>query len=173
MIECSIVFIICFIEICDDVVVVYVICIVMLSFGVDGFGFVIYDFEVDYMIVVYVQLCCGYFVVELDSCVVGGVGVVLLQNGELDVCELCKMYFLLEVCGIGVGIVMMQCCLDVVCVYGFVCCYLEMFIGMDQVQVLYLCSGFKLLCVLMGGIGYFSCDCFFLLDLQKEVYYEY
>lgn len=153
------------IETRDDAAVAQVIRTVMPSFGADGPGFAIHDPEVDHMTAAYAQPRCSYFVVELDGRVVGGAGIAPLQNGEADVCELRKMYFLPEVRGIGAGTAMMQRCLDAARAHGFGRCYLETLTGMDQAQALYLRTCFKPLCAPMGGTGHFSCDRFFLLHL--------
>ena len=153
------------IETRDDAAVAQVIRTVMPSFGADGPGFAIHDPEVDHMTAAYAQPRCSYFVVELDGRVVGGAGIAPLQNGEPDVCELRKMYFLPEARGIGAGTAMMQRCLDAARAHGFTRCYLETLTGMDQAQALYQRTGFKPLCAPMGGTGHFSCDRFFLLHL--------
>lgn len=154
------------IETRDDDAVAHVIRTVMPSFGADGPGFAIGDPEVDHMTAAYAQPRCAYFVVELDGRVAGGAGIAPLENGESDVCELRKMYFLPEARGIGAGTAMMQRCLDAAREAGFGRCYLETLTGMDGAQALYLRSGFARLCAPMGGTGHFSCDRFFLLDLH-------
>ncbi|MEP6898152.1 MAG: GNAT family N-acetyltransferase [Rhodanobacter sp.] len=138
---------------------------VMPEFGADGPGFAIHDAEVDRMFEAYDQPRSAYFVVERDGCTVGGGGVAPLQNGESEVCELRKMYFMPEARGIGAGSAMMQRCLEAARSHGFRRCYLETLTGMDAAQALYARSGFKALCEPMGGTGHFSCDRFFILDL--------
>ncbi len=165
MTECTIAFTLRPIETRDDAAVAHVIRTVMPSFGADGPGFAIHDPEVDHMTAAYAQPRCSYFVVELDGRVVGGAGIAPLQNGEADVCELRKMYFLPEARGIGAGLAMMQRCLDAARAHGFARCYLETLTGMDQAQALYQRTGFKPLRAPMGGTGHFSCDRFFLLHL--------
>lgn len=96
---------------------------------------------------------------------IGGGGVAPLANGEPDVCELRKMYFLPEARGIGAGAAMMQCCLDAARAHGFRRCYLETLAGMDAAQSLYAKSGFVPLCAPMGGTGHFGCDRFFICEL--------
>lgn len=153
------------IEARDDASMAAVIRTVMPSFGADGPGFAIHDPEVDHVTAAYAQPRCSYFVVEIDGRVVGGAGVAPLENGEPDVCELRKMYFLPEARGIGAGSAMMQRCLDAARGHGFKRCYLETLTGMDGAQALYLRSGFERLCAPMGGTGHFSCDRFFLRTL--------
>lgn len=149
----------------DDAAVASVIRTVMPSFGADGPGFAIHDAEVDRMSAAYAEPRCSYFVVEIAGRVAGGAGVAPLRNGEPDICELRKMYFLPEARGIGAGTAVMQCCLDAARAHGFGRCYLETLTGMDAAQALYLRSGFEPLCAPMGGTGHFSCDRYFLRSL--------
>ena len=149
----------------DDAAMAAIIRHVMPEFGADGPGFAIHDAEVDRMCEAYAQPRSAYFVVERDGQVVGGGGVAPLQNGDADVCELRKMYFLPQARGIGAGSAMMQRCLDAARAFGFRRCYLETLTGMDAAQALYVRSGFTPLRAPMGGTGHFSCDRFFILEL--------
>jgi len=149
----------------DDAAVAAIIRAVMPEFGADGPGFAIHDAEVDAMSAAYAQPRSSYFVVERDGKVIGGGGIAPLANGEPDVCELRKMYFLPEARGIGAGAAMMQRCLAAARSYGFRRCYLETLTGMDAAQALYAKSGFAPLCAPMGGTGHFSCDRFFIREL--------
>jgi len=138
---------------------------VMPEFGADGPGFAIHDAEVDHLCEAYAQARSAYFVVERDGQVLGGGGVAPLENGEPDVCELRKMYFLPAARGIGAGTAMMRHCLDAARSFGFGRCYLETCTSMQAAQALYRRSGFTPLCAPMGGTGHFSCDQFYLLEL--------
>jgi len=149
----------------DNAAMANIIRTVMPEFGADGPGFAIHDAEVDRLYEAYTQPHSAYFVIERDGEVLGGGGVAPLENGEPDVCELRKMYFLPDARGIGAGAAMMQRCLDAARARGFRRCYLETLTGMDGAQALYLRSGFKPLAAPMGGTGHFSCDRFFILDL--------
>ncbi|WP_266169081.1 GNAT family N-acetyltransferase [Dyella subtropica] len=149
----------------DNTAVAAIIRTVMPEFGADGPGFAIHDAEVDTMYESYARPRSAYFVVERDGLVIGGGGIAPLENGEEDVCELRKMYFLADARGIGAGSAMMQRCLDAARAEGFRRCYLETLTGMDAAQVLYKRNGFEPLCAPMGGTGHFSCDRFFIRDL--------
>lgn len=149
----------------DDAAVAAIIRTVMPEFGADGPGFAIHDAEVDTMSTAYAQPRSSYFVVERGGQVIGGGGVAPLVNGDADVCELRKMYFLPEARGIGAGRALMQSCLDAARGHGFKRCYLETLTGMDAAQALYVKSGFTPLCAPMGGTGHFSCDRFFIREL--------
>ena len=51
-----------------------------------------------------------YFVVEINGKIVGGAGVAPLENEAVTICELQKMYFLLEIRGLGIGSQIMEKC---------------------------------------------------------------
>jgi putative acetyltransferase len=149
----------------DNAAMAAVIRTVMPEFGADGPGFAIHDTEVDHLYEAYTQPHSAYFVVDHRGEVLGGAGIAPLQNGEPDVCELRKMYFLPAARGTGAGTAMMQTCLAEARARGFRRCYLETLTGMDDAQALYVRSGFRRIDNPMGGTGHFSCDRFFLLDL--------
>lgn len=149
----------------DDAAVAAIIRAVMPEFGADGPGFAIHDAEVDAMHAAYAQPRSSYFVVERDGRVVGGGGVAPLVNGEPDVCELRKMYFLPAARGVGAGQAMMQRCLDAARAHGFRRCYLETLTGMDAAQTLYRRNGFVPICAPMGGTGHHGCDRWFIREL--------
>ncbi|MET3654511.1 GNAT family N-acetyltransferase [Dyella japonica] len=153
------------IEARDNAAVADIIRTVMPEFGADGPGFAIHDAEVDAMYEAYARPRSAYFVVERGGKVIGGGGIAPLENGEADVCELRKMYFLPEARGIGAGSAMMLRCLDAARERGFHRCYLETLTGMDAAQALYRRHGFRAICAPMGGTGHFSCDQFYLRDL--------
>ena len=153
------------IEARDDAAVAAIIRAVMPEFGADGPGFAIHDAEVDAMHAAYARPRSAYFVVEANGQVIGGGGVAPLENGDEDVCELRKMYFLPAARGIGAGSAMMERCLEAARAHGFRRCYLETLTGMDAAQALYRRSGFTPLCAPMGGTGHFSCDQFFIREL--------
>jgi putative acetyltransferase len=67
---------------------------VMPQFGADRRRLRINDPEVDWMSRAYAEPRSSYFVVERNGQVMGGGGVAPLIDGDADVCELRKMYFL-------------------------------------------------------------------------------
>ena len=149
----------------DDARVAQIIRTVMPEFGATGDGFAINDPEVDWMSRAYSEPRCSYFVIEKGGEVAGGAGVAPLINGEEDVCELRKMYFLSELRGLGAGAAMMQTCLEAARAHGFRRCYLETLRGMDAAMKLYERSGFRRLPGPMGATGHGGCNAFYLLDL--------
>jgi putative acetyltransferase len=149
----------------DDPVMARIIRTVMPEFGAVGDGFAINDPEVDWMSRAYSEPRSSYFVIEREGRVCGGAGVAPLIDGEADVCELRKMYFLPELRGLGAGAAMMQRCLDAARGHGFRRCYLETLAGMDAAMRLYERSGFRRLPGPKGATGHGGCNAFYLLQL--------
>jgi GNAT superfamily N-acetyltransferase len=138
----------------------------MPEFGADGPGFAIHDAEVDRMSAAYSQPRTAYFVVEKEGHAIGGGGIAPLEGGDAETCELRKMYFLREARGTGAASQLIRRCLDAARRAGFSRCYLETLTGMDAAQTLYLRHGFTRIDAPMGGTGHFSCDRFFLRNLN-------
>jgi putative acetyltransferase len=149
----------------DDPRMAQIIRTVMPQFGAVGDGFAINDPEVDWMSRAYAEPRCSYFVVERNGQVMGGGGVAPLIDGDEDLCELRKMYFLPELRGMGAGTALMQLCLDAARRHGFRRCYLETLQGMDAAMKLYERSGFRRLPGPMGATGHGGCNAFYLLEL--------
>ena len=149
----------------DDPAVAAIIRAVMPEFGAGGKGFAIHDAEVDAMCATYANPRSAYFVIEIGGKVVGGGGVAPLENGEPDVCELRKMYFLPEARGLGAGNAMIMRCLEAAQAFDFKRCYIETLTGMDAAQALYRKHGFTPLCAPMGNTGHHGCDRWFIRDL--------
>ena len=149
----------------DNEAIRSIIQAVMPEFGADGPGFAIHDPEVLAMFEAYNRPRAKYFVVEIEDIVLGGGGIAPLEDGDPDICELRKMYFLPKLRGLGAGAAMMQVCLDFAKQAGFRQCYLETLTGMDAAAKLYERSGFKRIPESMGATGHFGCNRFYLRDL--------
>lgn len=149
----------------DDARIAQIIRAVMPEFGADGPGFAIHDAEVDHMHQSYSLPRSAYFVVEQDGEVQGGGGVAPLEDGEADVCELRKMYFMPALRGLGAGRALIERCLDAARAYGFGRCYLETLGNMKDAQRLYRAAGFAPLESAMGKTGHFGCNTFFIRSL--------
>ena len=66
-----------------------------------------------------------YFIVEENNKILGGAGINELKNGDINICELQKMYFLPIARGKGIGSSMINTCLERAVTLGFKKCYLE------------------------------------------------
>ncbi|HEX7338656.1 MAG TPA: GNAT family N-acetyltransferase [Rhodanobacteraceae bacterium] len=149
----------------DDAAVAAVIRAVMPEFHADGPGFALHDAEVDAMSTAYAASRCAYFVLEVGGKVVGGAGVAPLARGEVDMCELRKMYFLPEGRGLGAGNVMIEHCMAAARRFGFRRMYLETLTGMRAAFALYRKHGFTPLCSPIGKTGHHGCDHWFIRAL--------
>jgi putative acetyltransferase len=137
----------------------------MPEFGAGGQGTAINDSEVNNIYAAYSQPRTAYFVCEIDGKVVGGGGVAPLQNGDENICELKKMYFLKEGRGKGLGREVVNRCLEAAKEIGFEYCYLETFSSMKDAQRLYEKVGFEKIPGPLGNTGHFSCDVFYKMSL--------
>lgn len=149
----------------DDPQVAAIIHQVMPEFGAGGPGFAIHDPEVGAMSAAYTGPRARYFVVEHEGRVLGGGGFAPLTGADPDVCELRKMYFLLEVRGIGLGAHLLRRILDEAKAAGFHGCYLETLTGMTAARRLYERSGFERLSAPRGETGHFGCDTWYFQTL--------
>ena len=138
---------------------------VLLEMGVPKKGTAYADPELDTMFEAYDFEKACYWVVEKGGVLYGGAGIAKLNNGPLGVCELQKMYFLLQARGQGLGSAMMKICLDTAISFGFNKCYLETMPNMSDAQKCYQKFGFLYLDSPMGNTGHFSCPVWMLKDL--------
>ena len=99
-----------------------------------------------------------YYVVELEGNVVGGCGVAPLENADVLVCELQKMYFAPEIRGTGFAEKIIEKCLEFAKAQEFEICYLETLSFMTTAQKLYKRIGFENICGPMGNTGHNSCE---------------
>ncbi|MBT1703100.1 GNAT family N-acetyltransferase [Chryseosolibacter indicus] len=149
----------------DNLQVANIIRTVMPAFGASAPGFAIHDPEVDHIFEAYNQARCAYYVCEVDGKVVGGGGVAPLQGGNVDTCELKKMYFLEEARGKGLGQQVLSACIKAAKDMGFKYCYLETFNTMTDAMKLYERNNFKKIDGPEGNTGHFACDRFYKLSL--------
>jgi len=152
----------------DDKAIANIIRTVMPEFGASGQGFAIHDNEVDNMFEAYSQPRCAYFVCAIEGMVVGGAGIAPLAGGDVNTCELKKMYFLPAGRGKGFGKQVLLQCLKAAKEDGFTYCYLETFNTMKDAINLYEKTGFKQIPGALGNTGHFACDTFYGIELTGE-----
>lgn len=142
---------------------------VMTSMNLNRPGFALSDAEVQDMPAAYRRAghWYGVLVDELGE-VVGGAGIAPLEGGEPGVCELRKMYFRPKARGQGWGRRLLEVCLEKAGGLGYKQIYLETLTGMDAAIGLYKKLGFKPIGEALGATGHFSCDKFFVLELETE-----
>ena len=123
------------------------------------------DKALDEMTTTYNKDNAAYFVVEDQGKIIGGAGIAPLENYKGPICELQKMYFLPEARGKGLGMKMMEVCLEKAKSFGFEKCYLETFPYMKDATKLYAKSGFEPLEGPLGDTGHYSCNVWMLKSL--------
>ncbi len=141
----------------DNQVVAEIIRTVMTEYEAVGCGYSIADSEVDDMCSAYLAGGSAYYVVEVDSRVLGCAGYARLIDGDEFTCELRKMYFLPELRGTGMGSKLMALCVREARRDGYRYCYLETTEGMTGARRLYEKHGFTYLDGPMGNTGHTSC----------------
>jgi putative acetyltransferase len=107
-----------------------------------------------------------YYVVELEGKVVGGCGIAPLENAEVSVCELQKMYFAPEIRGFGYAEKIIKKCLEFAKTQGFEICYLETLSFMTTAQKLYKRMGFEPIDGPMGNTGHNSCEVWMTKNIE-------
>ena len=107
-----------------------------------------------------------YYVVELEGKVVGGCGVAPLENAEVSVCEIQKMYFAPEIRGFGYAEKIIKKCLEFAKTQGFEICYLETLSFMTAAQKLYKRIGFEHIEGPMGSTGHSSCEVWMTKNIE-------
>ncbi|MCB0399946.1 MAG: GNAT family N-acetyltransferase [Winogradskyella sp.] len=138
---------------------------VLIEMGVPKVGTAYEDVSLDCMTETYSKPKTKYFVLSKGENILGGAGVAPLDNYEGNVCELQKMYFIPEARGKGLGIAMMNTCLNFAKISGYESCYLETMPYMDDARKLYKKVGFEYIDKPMGNTGHYSCTVWMLKTL--------
>jgi len=149
----------------DNETVAEVIRTVLIEHNVPKVGTAYADVSLDFMFETYSAARSRYFVVEHTNQIIGGAGISQLANEKESICELQKMYFLPEARGLGLGMQMMERCLDEARSFGYEQCYLETMPYMIDAQKLYKKFGFEYIDAPMGCTGHTSCPVWMLKEL--------
>ena len=141
----------------DNTALAAVIRRVLVDIGVPKVGTAYADPELDYLYEAYQKPRAIYLVIEFDGNIIGGGGIAKLDNCEENICELQKMYFLEEARGLGLGVEMINICIQKAKSFMFESCYLETMTYMKAAQKLYLKNDFKYIDGPIGNTGHYSC----------------
>jgi len=106
-----------------------------------------------------------YYIVEASGIVIGGCGIAPLENGDVAICELQKMYFAPEARGTGLAAQLLQKCIDAAKGFGYSQCYLETLPNMEAAKKLYTKFGFTYLDAPLGSTGHNSCPVWMIKNL--------
>jgi len=137
----------------------------IVEFGLPTLGTAYEDADTLHMFEAYQKEGAVYFVLEVETHVVGGGGIKPLANEASNICELQKMYFHPTVRGKGYGRLMMETCLSAAKNLGYDQCYIETDSRMKAAIHLYEHFGFKPLDKALGGTGHFSCEIWMIKTL--------
>lgn len=131
---------------------------VLIDIGVPKVGTAYADPELDFMFQAYQKERSAYFIIAEEDVVLGGAGIAPLAGEDPRICELQKMYFLMQARGKGWGQKMINHCLAYAKTQNFELCYLETLPYMQAAQKLYLKTGFDYIEGPMGNTGHTSCN---------------
>ncbi|KAA8999479.1 GNAT family N-acetyltransferase [Affinibrenneria salicis] len=121
-------------------------------------GYTVSDPNLDRLFQLYSQPNSAYWVIEYDGEIAGGGGIAPLQDGESDVCELQKMYFLPVLRGKGLAHQLALRAFDFARQRGFRRCYLETTGHLTSAIALYHKLGFEPIPHAMGNTGHSDCE---------------
>ena len=107
-----------------------------------------------------------YFVVEENKKILGGAGISPLRDGDINICELQKMYFHKTIRGRGIGQKLIQICLDFALESGYEKCYIETMPNMVNAQKLYLKKGFQYINAPLGNTGHSACPVWMIKKIR-------
>ena len=138
---------------------------VLIEMDIPRIGSAYEDPEINNMYESYQSNRSIYFVVEENNKILGGAGVNQLKNGDINICELQKMYFLTVARGKGLGSLMIKKCIDFATKSKFQYCYIETMHNMIKAQKLYKTYGFEFIESPLGNTGHSSCPVWMLKKL--------
>jgi putative acetyltransferase len=146
------------IQIQDNEELANIIRVVLEEFGGKRPGTAYYDYETDHMFEAYQNDRERYFVAVLNGKVAGGCGIKRLKGGDMETCEIQKLYILSHTRGLGIGKLLVEKCLEFAKSASYKTCYLETFPNMHVAISLYLKYGFIRLKAPLGDTGHGGCD---------------
>ena len=138
---------------------------VLIEMDIPRIGSAYEDPEINNMHESYQSNRSIYFVVEENNKILGGAGINQLKNGDVNICELQKMYFHKSIRGRGIGDKMIELCLNFAVESNYKKCYIETMPNMVDAQKLYIKKGFKYIDNPLGNTGHTACPIWMLKNL--------
>ena len=138
---------------------------VLIEMDIPRIGSAYEDPEINNMYESYQSNRSIYFVVEENNKILGGAGVNQLKNGDINICELQKMYFHKSIRGRGIGDKMIELCLNFAVKSNYKKCYIETMPNMVDAQKLYIKKGFEYIDNPLGNTGHKACPIWMLKNL--------
>jgi putative acetyltransferase len=149
----------------DNLAIAAIVRDVLMEMGAPKVGTAYADPYLDTLFEVYAIPNAIYFVIEKNGKIIGGAGVMQLDNSDENICELQKMYLLPEGRGLGLGKLLIDNCIEKATEFGFEGCYIETMTYMEDAQKLYKKAGFYNLDKQLGNTGHSSCQVWMLKKL--------
>jgi putative acetyltransferase len=149
----------------DNSAIAAIVRDVLMEMGAPKVGTAYADPYLDSLFEVYAIPKAVYFVIEINDKIIGGAGVMQLENSNENICELQKMYLLPEGRGLGFGKQLIDKCIEKATEFGFQSCYIETMTYMEDAQKLYKKVGFHYLDKPLGNTGHSSCPVWMLKKL--------
>ena len=153
----------------DNAALANIIRQTLVEFGANHPGTVYYDESNDRLSTLFNVKGSAYFVAEYNGELLGGGGIYPTQGLGSETCELVKMYLLPSARGKGLGIALLQKCIDFARSEGYNNIYLETMPELALAIKLYQKSGFKSLNGPLGQSGHFGCGIWMLLNLEHNI----
>ena len=138
---------------------------VLIEMDIPRIGSAYEDPEINNMYESYQSNRSIYFVVEENNKILGGAGINQLKNGDVNICELQKMYFHKSIRGRGIGDKMIELCLNFAVESNYKKCYIETMPNMVNAQKLYIKKGFEYIDNPLGNTGHTACPIWMLKNL--------
>ena len=138
---------------------------VLIEMDIPRIGSAYEDPEINNMYESYQSNRSIYFVVEENNKILGGAGINQLKNGDINICELQKMYFHKSIRGRGIGDKVIELCLNFAVESNYKKCYIETMPNMVDAQKLYIKKGFKYIDNPLGNTGHTACPIWMLKNL--------
>ena len=138
---------------------------VLIEMDIPRIGSAYEDPEINNMYESYQSKRSIYFVVEENNKILGGAGINQLKNGDINICELQKMYFHKSIRGRGIGDKMIELCLNFAVKSNYKKCYIETMPNMVDAQKLYIKKGFEYIDNPLGNTGHKACPIWMLENL--------
>ena len=125
------------------------------------------DKETDDMFSAFADDNSIYYVALLNNEIIAGCGINPLKEGNLDICELQKMYMNPKARGKKIGKKLILKCLDFAKKTDFKQCYLETFPNMEAAIKLYEKNGFYKIDQPLGNTCHYSCNVWMLKQINE------
>jgi putative acetyltransferase len=140
----------------DNAEIARIIRACLKEFGADKPGTVYYEESTDRLFEVFREKKSAYFIAEHNGIILGGGGIFPSPGLPNRTCEMVKMYLLPESRGKGLGVSLINKCLDTAKQLEFNTVYIESMLAFDRAIALYKKYGFKKLSAPLGNTGHYS-----------------